>query len=159
VDAALTADAEDRHDIRVVQLGRCLRFVLETLQLLGIQGGGKRQHLQRHAAAERDLHRFINHAHAAAADFPNDAEISQWPFRLDFWQRRRHLPRTSLIQLRRDSVHELQTVQTLGQGPRDRRKARQELLPLGRRPGLQTGEILLHRPDHACVVQGYGWSV
>ena len=33
VDAALAADAEDGHDVRVVQAGGGLRFVLEALQL------------------------------------------------------------------------------------------------------------------------------
>ena len=52
VDAALAADAEDGHDVRVVQAGGGLRFVLEALQLPGIERGGKRQHLERDAATE-----------------------------------------------------------------------------------------------------------
>ena len=52
VDAALAADAEDGHDVRVVQARGGLCFVLESLQLPGIERGGKRQHLERDAATE-----------------------------------------------------------------------------------------------------------
>ena len=52
VDAALAADAEDGHDVRVVQARGGLRFVLESLQLPGIERGRKRQHLERDAATE-----------------------------------------------------------------------------------------------------------
>ena len=37
VHAALAAHRVDRHNVLVIQVGGRLRFVLETLQLLGIQ--------------------------------------------------------------------------------------------------------------------------
>src|SRR5262245_49198262 len=52
VHAALAADAEDRHDVGMVEVGRRLGFVLETLQMLGIQRRRKRQHLERYPTAK-----------------------------------------------------------------------------------------------------------
>ena len=52
VHAALAADAEHRHDVRVIQARRGLCFVLESLQLPGIERRGKRQHLERDPATE-----------------------------------------------------------------------------------------------------------
>jgi hypothetical protein len=68
VDAALAADVVERHDVGVVQAGRSLRFVLEALQLPGIECRGERQHFQRHPPAERNLLGFVHHSHAPAAD-------------------------------------------------------------------------------------------
>ena len=44
VDAALGADAEDRDDVGVVQVGGRLRLILEALELTGVQRGRERQH-------------------------------------------------------------------------------------------------------------------
>ena len=68
VDAALAADGEDRDDVRVVQLRRGLGLVLEPLQLARVERGREGQHLQGHAAAQRDLLGLVDDAHAAAAD-------------------------------------------------------------------------------------------
>ena len=77
VDRPFTADRVNRDDILVVQVGRRLGLVLEALQLLGVQGGRERQHLEGDAAVERDLLRFIDDAHAAAADFAHQAEVAE----------------------------------------------------------------------------------
>ncbi len=77
VDAALAADREDRHDIRVVQLGGGLGLDLKPAQLLGIERGREGEHLERHLAVERDLLGLEDDAHAAAANHAQDAEVAQ----------------------------------------------------------------------------------
>jgi hypothetical protein len=77
VDALLAADGEDRHDVRVVQVGRGLGLVLEALQAPVVQSRRERQHFQRHLPLEGDLLRFVNDAHAAAAHFAQDAIIAE----------------------------------------------------------------------------------
>ena len=77
MDATLAADRVHRHDVGVMQLRRRLRFVFETLQLLGVERRCERQHLECHAPAQRHLHRLVHHAHAAAADLAQDAKIAE----------------------------------------------------------------------------------
>jgi hypothetical protein len=77
VDAALRADRVDRDDMRMMQAGRCPRFVAEPLQLAFVQQAGQRQNLQRDAALERRLLRFVHHAHPTPTEFPADAEVAQ----------------------------------------------------------------------------------
>ncbi len=83
-DARRAADGVLRYDVLVVEQGGCLRLFLEALQLLGVQRGGERQHFERHAPPQRDLLRFVDHAHAAAADFANNAVIAQLQTDLHF---------------------------------------------------------------------------
>ena len=54
-------------------------FVLEALQLPRVEHGGERQHLERDAAAERNLLGLVDDAHAAAADLAEDAEVAEDP--------------------------------------------------------------------------------
>src|SRR6267378_3714967 len=75
--AALAAGGVDRHNVGVVQAGGRLSFVLEPLQLLAVECRSEGQYLQRHAPAQRDLLRLVYHAHAAAADFAEDAEVAE----------------------------------------------------------------------------------
>ena len=70
-------NAVDRDNVLVVELRRCLGFVLEPLKLLGVEGGGERQHLQSHTPVQRDLVRLVNDPHAAPADLPNDAVVAE----------------------------------------------------------------------------------
>jgi hypothetical protein len=77
VHAALAADCEDWHDVAVVQMGSGLCFVLEALQLARIERRCEGQHLERDAAIERDLFRFVDHAHPAAAELAEDAEVAE----------------------------------------------------------------------------------
>ena len=76
----------------MVQVGGRLRFVLEALELLRVQRRGEGQHLQGHPPAQRELHRLVDDAHAAAADLADDAEVAQRPLRLDCRRGRGRLP-------------------------------------------------------------------
>ena len=79
MEAVLLADAEDGHDVGMVQPGGRLRLAKKALQARGRGHARGRQDLQRHVSAQRLLLRFVDDAHAAAADFPQNAEIAQ-PF-------------------------------------------------------------------------------
>ena len=68
---------EDRHDVRVVQARRGLRFAPEPLELVAGEQARLRQHLQRHTASQRLLHGFEDHAHATAADLAHDAIVAE----------------------------------------------------------------------------------
>jgi hypothetical protein len=77
VDATLTADGMHLDDVRVIQAGRRLRFVVKALQVPRVYQGGKGQHFQGHAPPQRHLLRLVHHSHAALADLAQDAEIAQ----------------------------------------------------------------------------------
>src|SRR5262249_40418662 len=79
--AIVLADGEDGHDVRVVQLRRRPRLPLKALQRRWAPGGGPRYHLEGDAAAEGDLLRLVDHAHAAAAHLAEDAIVAQLPQR------------------------------------------------------------------------------
>jgi len=149
--AARAADAMNRHDVLVMQMGRRLRLVFEALQLLGIEGGRERQYLEGHAAAKRDLHRLVDHAHAAPADLPDKAVVAQRGFGVYLRGRRRG----GFLQLRCRSVNELQTVKALRQRLADVGMPRLEVVPVRFVSGLQRGAILLEGADHARIVQGH----
>jgi hypothetical protein len=76
VTIALAA-AEHGHDVAVVQLRRDVRFAAEPFELVARQQRRLRQHLQRHTAAERLLHRVEHDAHAAATQLADDAEVAE----------------------------------------------------------------------------------
>ena len=75
VHAALAANGEYRNDVRVVELRRRLRFVLEPLDLLLIEERGKRQDLEGHPSPQGQLLRLVNDTHAAVADLARDAKV------------------------------------------------------------------------------------
>ncbi len=75
--AIVFADAEDRHNVGVVQLGRRLGLALETPPLRVIDEYLARQHFEGDVASQRDLLGLIDDAHAAAADFAQNAKIAQ----------------------------------------------------------------------------------
>ena len=77
MDAAIAADGVDRDDVRMLQASSGQGFVLEALQLLGIQRCSEGQDFQGHAAAQGDLLRFIDDAHAAAAHLAQQAKIAE----------------------------------------------------------------------------------
>ncbi len=77
VDVVLNADAEDRHDVSVVQPGHGAGLALEALQLRPADQAVVRQHLECDMPAERLLHRLVDDAHAAAADLAQDAVLPQ----------------------------------------------------------------------------------
>ncbi len=74
--AVVLADAEDRHDVRVVELGGSLGLALEPQPLLVVADHLGRQDLQCHMAAERNLLGLVDHAHPAMADLADDPEIA-----------------------------------------------------------------------------------
>ena len=78
VPPAVLADAEDRHDVRVVQPRRRPGLALEPLDH-GAGSVSRRvgQDLQRHAAAERFLLGLVDDPHAAPADLAHDPEVAQ----------------------------------------------------------------------------------
>src|SRR5262249_41040970 len=82
MDPALGADGVDGDDVLMVQLCRRSRLILETLELAGIEGQGKGKDFQRDAPAQRELFRLVYDAHAAAADFAENAIIAQRGSRL-----------------------------------------------------------------------------
>ena len=73
----MLADAEDRHDVGVVQLGGSLCFALEALQLLGVVQGLARQHLDRDPPPQGLLLRLVDDAHATATDLPQQDVVAQ----------------------------------------------------------------------------------
>ena len=73
----MLADAEDRHDVGVVQPRGRAGLALEAADLLGVGERPGGQHLERHAAAERLLLGLVHDAHAAAAHLAQQAELAQ----------------------------------------------------------------------------------
>ena len=148
VDAALAADGVDRHDVRVVQLRRRLGLVLEALQLPGVQRRRERQHLEGDAPAQRQLHRLVDDAHAAAADLADDAEIAE---RL----RRAGASVAGVDGARRSAagaVNHVEGVEVRRQLVGEVGEAADELAAVRPPPGLQRGEVFLGGADQARVV-------
>ena len=77
VQPVVLADAEDRHDVRVVQPRRGPGLAVEPADLLGGPGDARGQHLQGDVPAERLLLGLVDDAHAAAADLAEDAVVAQ----------------------------------------------------------------------------------
>ena len=75
--AVVFADAEDRHDVGVVQLRRRLRLALEATLRPGVLPELLGQDLEGDVPAERDLLRLVDDAHAAVADLADDAVVAQ----------------------------------------------------------------------------------
>ena len=61
----------------MLEAGRRPHLVLKALHPAGSRRPRKREDLERHAPAERDLPRFVDDAHSAAGDLPHDAKVSQ----------------------------------------------------------------------------------
>ena len=79
--AVLLADAEDRDDVGVVQLGGGLRLALEPPLGLGVEQHVLGQHLERDVTAQRHLLGLVDDAHAPLADLAEDAKIAELPQR------------------------------------------------------------------------------
>jgi hypothetical protein len=78
VDAAFLAHGVHVHDVRVVQRGGGAGLVFEPLQVTRIEHRGERQDLEGDAAAQRELLGLVDHAHAAAADLADQAEVAEF---------------------------------------------------------------------------------
>ena len=87
VEPVVLSHAKHGDDIGVVQSCRGLCLALETPQMKRVQQRLPGQDLHGHVPAERFLERLVDDAHAAAADFAEDAEIAQ-AFQPDPAQRR-----------------------------------------------------------------------
>ncbi len=77
VDAAALADAEDGHDVGVVQPPGRLGLAAEAGQVRRVQERRGRQHLESNVPAERFLLRLVNDAHAAPAHLTQDAVVAE----------------------------------------------------------------------------------
>lgn len=82
MNAPFAADKINGHDIRMVQLGRGPRFILETFDLLLIQHRREREDLHGHPAVERDLPGFVHDGHSATPDLAHQRVIAQPSFRV-----------------------------------------------------------------------------
>ncbi len=71
----------DRHDMRVVQAGSRLGFILKARDLSAIQHSSKRQDLQSDAAGKRLLLGFVDDTHTATTYLAHQAVIAQLTFR------------------------------------------------------------------------------
>ncbi len=77
IGARELADGEHRHDARMLELRDRARLAQEALDLARRQGQARRQHLDRHASAERALPGLEDHAHAAASDLRQEIEVTE----------------------------------------------------------------------------------
>ena len=140
------ADREDRHNVRMLEMGRGLGLVAKTLQMARIERGPLRQHLQRHAPAQRTLNGLVHNAHAAAADFAHDFVIVQTGqlYAQMVWGAEVHSGRAL--------VHEVEAVEVAAQFIRNVRIASPQLLAVQHLSRLQGGEIIFQRRGDARIV-------
>ncbi len=75
----MLADLVDGHDVRVVEVGGVFGLGAEAAQLVGAGQGAVADHLEGHQAAQRQLPRPVDDAHAAARDFPQHLVIAEAP--------------------------------------------------------------------------------
>ena len=81
VNAVVAAHAEDRDNMRVVELGGRVGLDLEPLAVLGVDGGGEREGLQGDSPAERKLLGLVDDAHPTSSDLAQNvvvAELGLW---------------------------------------------------------------------------------
>jgi hypothetical protein len=77
VDAVGLLDRVDGDDALVVEGGEGLRLSPEAFQPLGARGHLRRQHLERHVAAELGVGGTVHLAHSAGADRGGDAVMGE----------------------------------------------------------------------------------
>jgi hypothetical protein len=77
--AVLLADVMNGADIGMIQGGRGASLPLEPAQRLLVASQIVRQELEGHEATEPGVLRFVNHAHAAAAELLDDAVVGEGP--------------------------------------------------------------------------------
>ena len=153
VDAVVAADAEDRHDVRMVQLGGGLGLDLEPLALLGVDRRGEGQDLERDAPAQRDLLGLVDDAHAAAADLAEDpvfAELGACGNRIGETGR----GDLRIGKLGGGGLDELEPGKALAKCLGDLGMPGQEFVARTGMPGPKCLEVRLKRSDHARVVLG-----
>ena len=75
--AVLLADVMNGADVGMIQGGRGSSLALEPAQRLPVASQVVRQELERHEATEPGVLRFVDHAHAAAAELLDDAVVGE----------------------------------------------------------------------------------
>ncbi len=145
VHAALGADGVNRHNVRVMQLGGGLGLIAEALQVFGVERGGERQHLERDAPSQRELHGLVDDAHAAAADFAHDLEVAQriCGKRLGRFGKRTWTSRRGWF-TQGGFVDQVQTIQALCERLRQVRVATQNIVAAGSFARFQFRKVFLH---------------
>src|SRR5262245_56172967 len=71
--SVLLAHAEDRHDVSMMQPGRCLGLALEAFQQRWVRKPGEWEHFEGHVPAERLLNCLVHDSHAALPNLAQDA--------------------------------------------------------------------------------------
>src|ERR1035438_7466354 len=77
IDSVRLAELEQRHDVRMQQLGQRLRLAGEAFGKRGVAPDARWQHLQRDDAVELFLGGFIDRAHADLADELDDLQLRE----------------------------------------------------------------------------------
>jgi len=124
----------------MVQVGRRLGLVVEPGDLPLVQHGRKRQHLQRHAPAKRNLPRLVDDAHSPAADLADDRVVAQLPLReVELGPASGPVRAEPLGGL----VKKLQPIEAAAQRPGQVGMAGDKIVRAGRRSPLQISEVAL----------------
>ena len=77
MQAIALADAENRHDVGVMELGRGPGLSEEAPEDQRGPGDARREHLERDVPAERLLLGLIDDTHAAASQLAEDPEVAE----------------------------------------------------------------------------------
>jgi hypothetical protein len=77
VRLCIFAHGKDRHDVRVVQLGRGAGLASKPFQLIGPHGRLYGEYLEGHVPAQRFLDRLVHDAHATVSHFAEHTVFAQ----------------------------------------------------------------------------------
>ncbi len=134
-------------------------LIAKSLEMLGVKGGGERQHLQGDASTERKLDRLVDHAHAAVTDLADDLKISQrvrGQAAIRPRECRRRVVADEGGRTDRRLVNEVQPIETLRQRDGNFRVSAQELRSAGRLASLQLLQVLLNGRHQARIIEQVG---
>jgi hypothetical protein len=67
----------DRHDVGMVERAGGAGLILETIELLMVEHRSVRQYLESDSTPDGELLGFIDHAHAAATQLAENAEVAE----------------------------------------------------------------------------------
>ena len=73
----LASDREDWHDVRVVELGHCLRLDAEPLQFQRVERRDPGEDLERDPTPQRDLLGLVDDPHPSAADLTHEPILAE----------------------------------------------------------------------------------
>jgi hypothetical protein len=149
--SVVEADAEDGHDMLVVQERSGLRLELEPLPLARVERGSRGQDLERDAPAQRKLEGLINHAHTTAANLTEHPEFTK-PGRGD-WIGGGTEARIRITDQAGSGLDQLEPVDPRGQGACDRRVLRQECGPIWLAPVSHQEQVLFEGVGDARVAR------